>query len=79
LKIGLRPATPAVNSDEEYGDLPLDLIGNNEEGLNGTWGIRIENIPIETGPPVLNTSPGRKFLESRICSETSSRVTSLKS
>jgi hypothetical protein len=79
LKIGLGTATPAANSDEKYGDLPLDLIGNNEEGLNGTWGIRIKNIPIETGPPVLNTSPGRNFLESRMHSETSSKVTSLKS
>jgi hypothetical protein len=36
MKIGLGPTTPAANSDEEHGDLPLDLIGNNEEGLNGT-------------------------------------------
>jgi hypothetical protein len=79
LKIGLGPATPVASSDEKYGDPPLDLIGNNEDGLNGTWGIRIENIPIETGPPVLNTSPGRKFLESRMHSDASSRVTSLKS
>jgi hypothetical protein len=79
MKIGLGPTTPAANSDEEHGDLPLDLIGNSEEGLKGTWGIRIEKIPTETGPPVLNTSPGRKSLESRMRSETSSRVTSLKS
>jgi hypothetical protein len=79
MKIGLGPTTPVANSDEEYDDLPLDIIGNNEEGLNGTWGIRIEKIPIETAQPVLNTSLGRKFLESRMRSETSSRVTSLKS
>jgi hypothetical protein len=36
LKIGLGTATPAANSDEKYGGLPLDLIGNNVEGFNGT-------------------------------------------
>jgi hypothetical protein len=68
----------APNSDEHRGPSP-DLIGNNEDGLNGTRGIRIENMPIETGPPVLNTSPGRKSLESRMRSESSSKVTILKS
>jgi hypothetical protein len=79
MKFGFDPTTPAANSNEEHGDPPLHLTGNSEEGLKGTRGIQIEKIPIETGPPVLNTSPGRTSLESRIRSETSSRVTSFKS